>query len=154
MTFWTAFVANASAVVALIGAAIALGTFFYKDIVERGRRQRLGEATLVYQMRLLAYAVENGEVSAPLLSPAALLPFADLYMIDDPALRALDVFNREYTRWKSSVDTRQRPSSAEQQEVINRLQSACQHFFPSIGVSHLTIRTQEHLGTRHEETHK
>ena len=125
---WTSFTGNASAVVASIAALITLSTFFYKDVVERRRRRHLGIATLVFQIRLLAHAIDNDLDSAPLLSPGALLAFADLYVVDKAALLALDVFNEEYSLWQKRSVARVMLNSDEKNEKLQLLSQHASHF--------------------------
>lgn len=130
---WALLTGNLSAVVALIGAAITLGTFIVKDIIDRRRRLRLGLATLTYQIRLLAYAIDKDSVSAPLLAPNSLLPFADLYMLNMDALRAFDVFNHEYTRWQKTTESGAMRNSTEKKSAIQSLSSVCLALYPILG---------------------
>lgn len=117
------FIGNTSAVVASVAALVTLGTFVYKDLIERRRRRRLGIATLVYQIRLLTYAIDNDLDNAPLLSPAALLPFADLYVVDSRILLALDSFNDEYSRWQKRSLARLMQNADEKRKTVQLLSS-------------------------------
>lgn len=148
---WASFISNTSAVIASIAATITLVTFFYKDVVERRRRKRLGVATLVYQMRLLMYAIDQDEISAPLISQSALLPFADLYVVDEKALQALDAFNREYSSWQKLLAGRTNKNSDEKTAAIQALMQATQYFYPSISDTQLTTQTRQRLASQHSK---
>lgn len=101
-------ISNASAMVASIGAAITLGTFIYKDIVERRRRKRLAISTLAYQIHLLRSEIESGSHGTALMQPAVLHPFADVFLENDTLLTALTAFGAIHGQWERS---RENPDS-------------------------------------------
>jgi hypothetical protein len=112
---------NVAAVVASIGAAITLGTFLYKDVIERRRRRRLAIAMLAYQIHLLRSAIDSDSKETTLLSPGMLHPFADVFLENDKLLVALTDFGTIHGQWERSRTDPESVTSADRTRALDLL---------------------------------
>lgn len=138
MSWFATLLSNVSAVVALIGATITLGTFAYRDFIDRKRRVRLAISTLGYQIFLLEIALKNSDESAPLLSPSSLLQYADIYIYNTQLLSALGLFNENFLRWERCRNSKNQLTATELDQSLLSLKQALAHIGVGISSKRLT----------------
>lgn len=133
MNTFSALSANISAAVSIFGALIALGTFVYKDVVERRRRKQLALATLGYQIFLLQEQITSGNKGTSLLSPNVLHPFVDVFLESPSLVAALSAFGAVYRQLETMQPGLNTFTQEQKNAALDQMNTSAQSVSVAIG---------------------